>query len=289
LLQDFAPAAVLLYEDQKQAIYILCCLLLLGLLPVWAQTTTFQQRVAAAMAASQATPQATLPKLAQFNLDFPGGTPADLVKAIEKATGEPLNVIIPTDDADTQLPPLKMDNVDIPHLFAALGIASRKYVAVKTGGFGSYTQTQTGYGFDTSDNPVTDSSIWYFHADNPILPPVVSTESICQFYQLQSYLNHGFTVDDITTAIQTGWKMAGITSPPQLNYHKETNLLIACGKPDELSTIQSVLNNLPGTYLDQSDWHNVWKEINGLKSQVDELEKKVSAPTAHSTENSSGK
>ena len=73
---------------------------------------------------------------------------------------------------------------------------------------------------------------------------MVSTEKVCRFYSLAPYLDRGFTVDDITTAIQTGWKMAGVI-PPELNYHKETKLLIAFGEPDELKTIQDVLNALP--------------------------------------------
>ena len=66
--------------------------------------------------------------LTQFSLDFPGGTPAQLVKAIEKATGKPLNAIIPNEDADAKLPPLKMDNVDVVKLFRALELASAKQV-----------------------------------------------------------------------------------------------------------------------------------------------------------------
>jgi hypothetical protein len=52
-------------------------------------------------------------------------------------------------------------------------------------------------------------------------------------------------VDDITTAIQIGWKMAGVTPSPELDYHKETKLLIAYGEPDQLQTIEDVLQALP--------------------------------------------
>ena len=228
-------------------------------------------------------------KLTSFNLDFPGGTPAGLVKAIEKATGKPLNAIIPTEDTDIQLPPLKMNNVVTPQLFHALEIASQRTVAYQTSlSFpgNSYSQMTTSYGFRTTDNPVTDTSIWYFYTDKPSMPTLVSTAAVCKFYQLQQYLNHGFTVDDITTAIQTGWKMAGITSPPELNYHKETNLLIAFGNPDDLATIQNVLNTLPGTYLEKSQMDYLIKQadkVAALESQIDKLEKKVSTLTANST------
>ncbi len=233
--------------------------------------------------------------LTTFNLDFPGGTPAELVTAIEKAIDKPLNAIIPTADTDIQLPPLKMNDVTTPKLFDALGAASRQTVAVKTGlggGFSSYSQTETGYGFRTSDNPSTDTSIWYFFADKPIMPPVISTAAICKFYQLQPYLNHGFTVDDITTAIQTGWKMAGIASPPELNYHKETNLLIAFGKPDDLATIQNVLDTLPQTYIDKSRMDYYFNKAEDLESKIRKLSEQVSALSTNSpasSEKNSGK
>lgn len=218
------------------------------------------------------------PTLTKFNLDFPGGTPAELVRAIEKATGQPLNAIIPTEDADIQLPPLKMNDVVTPQLFTALEAASRKTVAVQNQMFGnSYSQVTTGYGFKT-DNPITDTSIWSFHVEKPTLPPVVSNEKVCRFYQLASYLDRGFTVDDITTAVQTGWKMAGVHPPPELNYHKETKLLIAYGQPDDLNTIQSVLQSLPESNITSTEIGRMNSQINTLTKEVAELKMKASVP-----------
>src|SRR5438270_450417 len=59
-------------------------------------------------------------ELSKFDLDFPGGTPKELVSAIQKSAGKPLNVIIPDEFADTRLPALKMKNVDVAQLFRAL-------------------------------------------------------------------------------------------------------------------------------------------------------------------------
>ncbi len=177
----------------------------------------------------------------QFSLDFPGGTPSQLTKAIEKAMGKHINVIINKEDENIELPPLKMDDVFLPQLFTALGVASQKTVAISNPGTpGSYRQYTTGYGFKSSGS-MTDTSVWYFYVDKPSLPPVVSTEKVSHFYSLASYLDRGFTVDDITTAVQTGWKMAGVTPTPELSYHKETKMLIAYGEPDRLQSIVNVL------------------------------------------------
>jgi hypothetical protein len=251
----------------------------------------FQQRLQQVLGGANL-PANQPPALTKFNLDFPGGTPAQLVKAIEKAMGKPLNAIIPTEDADTQLPPLKMNDVTTPRLFAALAAASRKTVAVSAGSYpGSYSQSTTGYGFNTSDNPVTDTTIWYFRVEKPILPPVVSTAKICQFYSLSRYLDRGFTVDDITTAIQTGWKMSGVNPLPELNYHKETKLLIAYGEPNNLNIIQSVLVSLPSSNATRDELDRLNSAIGQLTDQVGQLKKKIPSPTPPlgSTEEKSGK
>ena len=209
--------------------YLALGLLVISLTPVFGQPTPSKTNSA--------------PTLTNFNLNFPGGTPAQLVKAIEKATGKPLNAIIPDKDADVQLPPLKMNDVVAPQLFAALEVASRRVVAVSNPGFGSYSQFATAFGFKTADSPLSDASIWYFHADKPLIPPVIQNKA-CRFYPLAPYLERGYTVGDITTAIQTGWKMQGDTSPPEISFHKETKLLIAVGEPDKLEVIDDVLKVL---------------------------------------------
>ena len=270
----------------KKFICLAISLLVLPLTPIFGQpvtatttTGTFQTRLQQLIEKENAA--TNQPVLTKFNLDFPGGTPAQLVKAIQKATGKPLNAIIPTEDADIQLPPLKMNDVVTPQLFAALEAASRKTVAVQNGMYGnSYSQFTTGYGFKTADGPISDTSVWYFHAEKPNLPPVISSEKVCRFFSLAPFLNRGFTVDDITTAIQTGWKMQGDASAAELNYHKETKLLIAFGEPSRLQTIQNVLDSLPAESAPQTrfDLDRMTNQINQLQAQVEQLTRKISAP-----------
>src|SRR3954462_8724108 len=69
----------------------------------------------------------------KFDLDFPGGTPKELVAAIQKALRRRLNAIVPEEFADVRLPALKMDHVSVGRLFEALAAASRKSEAVTTG------------------------------------------------------------------------------------------------------------------------------------------------------------
>jgi hypothetical protein len=188
--------------------------------------------------------------LTKFNLDFPGGTPGKLFAAIEKAMGRKLNAIVPEDSADVSLPALKMEQVDVYQLFQALGATSRKQVAVTTGrgpGFGSnYQLVNTGYSFEPGSNRegLTDNTIWCFTVTKAVQAPENTPRRICLFYSLAPYLERQLTVDDITTAIETAWKMLGESPTPKLSFHKDTKLLIAVGEQDKLETVESVLRAL---------------------------------------------
>ena len=65
------------------------------------------------------------PAWQKFDLDFPGGSPRDLVSAIEKTTGKPLNVIISKEDETVEIPELKFKGITVPDLFRSLAMASQ--------------------------------------------------------------------------------------------------------------------------------------------------------------------
>jgi hypothetical protein len=189
------------------------------------------------------------PKLTKFNLDFPGGNPKQLVAAIEKATGRPLNVVIPEEYSNESLPALRMTQVTVSDLFMAMAAASPKSELYRPPGVvGSYSYNQTSISFQTI-GLASDDSIWYFRGRQKTpdfstldIKPVPAKTS--RFYALTPYLEQGLKVEDITTAIQTGWKMLGEKETPSISFHKETKLLIAVGEPGKLETIDAVLKAL---------------------------------------------
>jgi hypothetical protein len=266
-------AVVFLYEGMKnrskspmkKTICIAASLLAFALTPVTGQPTppTAPQlgqpglspqaqimRIERASADAQAEREragASATPLTKFDLDFAGGTPKELVAAIEKATGKQMNVVILDQDAGTQLPAIKLNHVDVSALFQALQAATAKTDYVTMLNSVGFTTTQTyisDYEFDTQDAYVTDDSIWYFSVKKAPAP-----SKVCRYYLLEPYLDKGLTVDDITTAIKTGWDLQGIDSPPQISFHKETKLLIAVGEPEKLEVIDAVLKALqPSKY-----------------------------------------
>ncbi len=274
----------------KKSICLAASLLALNLTPVFGQQSIMEQMVQQHENEVAASKKAEA-SLTKFNLDFPGGTPAELVKAIEKATGKPMNTIVSDEDANVQLPPLKMSRVDVAQLFQALEASGRKDVSVYNQGFGSYSQQTIGDSFRTASGNLSEDSIWYIHVAKPTLPPVISSQKICQFYSLAPYLDRGFTVDDITTAIQAGWKMAGVTPPPELNYHKETKLLIAFGEANNLNIIRSVLDSLPSSNATRDEIDRMSSQIGQLQDQLAQLKKKIpsATPPSAAPEEKSGK
>jgi hypothetical protein len=186
--------------------------------------------------------------LAKFDLDFPGGTPKDLVKAVGKVIGKPLNAVIPDNWADLKIPAVSVKNVTTAELFGALRLVSkttRRYSIIDTlSGEQQQMERTSTYGFQTEGVP-NENSIWFFIKEGDDSGPYIITgPPVCRFYQLSPYLEAGYKVEDVTTAIETGWKMLGITNTPEISYHKDTKVLIVVGDVDKLKTIDDLLKQL---------------------------------------------
>jgi hypothetical protein len=184
--------------------------------------------------------------LPRFDLDFPGGTPKELVKAIEKATGRPLNAVIPDEYAALKICAIKVKNVTVPQLFEALKQASKKverYMIDRPDNNWYFEERAAMYGFNTSGMP-DENAIWYFYREGEPEAYQTISATVCHFYQLSPYLDAGYKVEDITTAIGTAWKMLGVTKAPEISYHKDTKVLIAVGGADNIRVIDNVLGQL---------------------------------------------
>ena len=207
----------------KKPLYVILWLTALAVTPAFGQDQAQTPMVRSSVSIQEKTSPVptSAATLTKFDLDFPGGSPNELVAAIRKAMGRPLNAIVPSEHASQKLPPLKMKGVDVAQLFQALEAANRTNNAI--------------FGFRTIGT-VSDDSVWFFY--------FTGQPRTSNFYLLTPYLDSGLKVDDITTAIQTGWKMAGISPTPELSFHKETKLLIGVGDMNQLQTIDQVLHAL---------------------------------------------
>jgi hypothetical protein len=186
--------------------------------------------------------------LTKFDLDFLGGTPKELVKAVEKTIGKPVNTVIPDDCTDLKIPAVSVKNVTVAQLFEALRLASkttRRYDVIDPFTWnGTWSERTSTYGFQTEGVP-NENSIWFLIKEGDDSGPFISVApTVCKFYQLSPYLEAGYKVEDVTTAIETAWKMLGVTKMPTLSYHKDTKVLIAVGDADKVHLIGDVLEQL---------------------------------------------
>ncbi len=155
-----------------------------------------------------------------FDLDFPGGSPAELVKAIEKADGKTPNVIIQPGAEKIVFPKLQLKSVTINRIFDTLN-------RTKDGNERSIYCTWT-----------AQNKIWVLQtleADNKIIGKVFSVELYLQKYK----------IEDIITAIQSAWGMAGTDQGTGLKFHQETQLLmVIVSNPEQLRVVENVLQEL---------------------------------------------
>lgn len=211
---------------------------------------SFQQRVQEIVMPAAIDPLTGLPipqpELPKFNLDFPGGTPDTFVEYIneEIKTKAPLNAIVPHEYREIMVPAMKLKSVNVEQVFEALGKATAK-TEQWVGQNNVIQQFNSSFTFETKQ-PVTTNSIWYLVVKRPDPSPDPRDKVLSvRYYQLAPYLEQGLDVNDITTAIKAGYKMLGETNPPELNFHKETQLLIAVAPYSKLTMIEEVLRNLP--------------------------------------------
>lgn len=187
----------------------------------------------------------------RFDLNFKGGTPKQFIEAINAQAGLKVNVIIPNEEANAELPAIEVSGVTVPRLFQALTVASMKTTNVVTGTYfagGSarpqvqYATRQVGQGFRTSDNPPSQDSIWYFYVEHPMNPPVIQDDArvSVEVFQLAPLLKD-YSIDDITTAVKTTWQMLDSSVTPELKYHSDTGLLIVKGAVEQLRMVAEVL------------------------------------------------
>jgi hypothetical protein len=177
------------------------------------------------------------PELPRFDLDFPGGAPEDLIKTISRVQGAKVNAIIPDEHVDVKIPRLQLSHVTVPEVFTALLAANSVGTRYPISGFKS-----------TGDGVITTNTIWTYFSD----PVYEASKSVnnqkLKVFSLSRHLGKPeqglHSVEDIITAVQTGWKMQRITPNPELTYHPETKLLMVFGSDAALTLIADVLKQL---------------------------------------------
>jgi hypothetical protein len=177
-----------------------------------------------------------------------------------KASGKHLNIMIPEnlrDVAATNRIDVELKQITVPEVLDLLGMASQRPANDPhpnsglrlAGGF------TVGYSFrrvSSNEGTLTYLLVGQYPPPSPSepaapQPPLAPVEPAPPravfFFSLDPYLER-FTVEDIITAVKTGWDLDGKKERPTLKYHDQTKLLVASGDPFQVEMIKSVLANL---------------------------------------------
>ena len=180
----------------------------------------------------------------RFDLDFQGGQPADLIKAIEKHSQARPNVVIHPECATAMIPPFRLRDVTVAQVLNTLNsLAEPDYkegawrqVPMQDGEVWTLTKTnpRAGYGM-----PGMQGGFGQY----PISQQAPPQPRSCKIFNLTPYLDM-FTVEDITTAVQGAWDLMKTENDPSIKYHKDTKLLIVVGAITEINVVADVLQRL---------------------------------------------
>ena len=147
-----------------------------------------------------------------FDLKFPGGSPSELVAAIESA-GVKVNALIQPGMEKVRFPNLDFRDVTAANVLTAVSMLDN----------------------GRSARWLYSDRVWVLTA-----PPTNRRPQVFYVGHLLSQLK----IDDITTAIQTTWQMAGKPATAEMKFHEETRLLIVLGEPQQLESVSEVLGQL---------------------------------------------
>ncbi len=167
---------------------------------------------------------------ARFDLQFPGGSPDALVKLLQEASGEPVNAMIPRSAKDIDLPPLNYRNVTVEEVLRPLQASE----SVPVEYHGRITMHSEGFEWQF------DHGIWVMRV---VTPPKNFEVFEVEPVNVRRLLEH-YTIDDVTTAIDSAWKLQNAPAENQLLFHPETSLLLLRGRQADIVTARSVLQSL---------------------------------------------
>lgn len=167
---------------------------------------------------------------ARFDLQFPGGSPDALVKLLREASGQPVNAMVPLAAKDVDLPPLNYRNVTVEEVLGPLR-ASENVPFERDGQV--FVESE---GFEWK----LDRGIWVMRV---FAPSKQLDVFLVEPVNIRRLLEH-YTIDDVTTAIDSAWKLQNAPAENQLLFHPETSLLLLRGRRDDIITARSVLQSL---------------------------------------------
>ncbi len=166
-----------------------------------------------------------------ISVKFAGGTVTDYVKALVKEAGT-INVVVALEAAEVPMPPVTLTKVTVS---AAIDLVDGRSASPP----GRFIKLDVRHMPQYAEEalPTYQISAKGYQTERPRRKPSVST--IANLLRGDT-----FDADDVLAAVETALDILQSTDEPIIRFHKETGLLIARGDPQQLSTIDDVLEQL---------------------------------------------
>lgn len=197
------------------------------------------------------------PKTTQTNPDlydvvFPGGTLESLIQMIFEQNQRPANVVLEENVKGVIVPPLQLQGVRMASLAETLDYSM-------------------------------GSQLDYRKADNLIAFYHRRVDAYVSIYNIQHLIEQedpslAYSLNDVTTAIQTAWQMYDYKQDPQMKVHEATFLIIVQATKGEHQIVHDVLSRL--TKADRRTTDNVRHlktQVGNLRSELRRLESELKA------------
>jgi len=167
-----------------------------------------------------------------LTLDFPGGTAADYIGALRKASPN-ANIVVLGDLARIRMAAVQLKNVDV---HSALLVLDR--LPQDQGSFIAKVNVEN----VASSQDVPDVFTVTADIRDRGNPPGVQQTTVISMADL---LGENLKSSDALTAIQTALGLiASGGEPAQIKFHEETGLLICRGSPEQIENIEQVIRQL---------------------------------------------
>lgn len=221
-------------------------------------------RQAAGSPATGASMQAA-PQPLVFDLDFKGGTAADFVAAIRKATRDTANIVIMPDAGKVVMPAVQLKSVGVE---GALSLLQDRTAQVGTQVLQLRLVDYPGRA------PLGEQAVYSVVADGVTQPTQIKV------YSVADLLSGDLSSDDLMTAIETAMDLLSDShAPAEVRFHPETGILIVRGDPDQTEAVKDVIGQLfDGVQRkrresrQQDDYHNAQNEARKQADRANALE-----------------
>ena len=167
-----------------------------------------------------------------LSLDFGGGSAAEYINAIRKASPN-ANIVVLGDLARISMAAVQLKNVDV---LSALSVLDQ--LPSEQGTF--VAKIHVNNVRSSQDMPDVYTVAAEVH-DRRGVPGAMQTTVI----SMADLLGENLKSQDALTAIQTSLELIGDTgAPAQIKFHEETGLLICRGSPEQIESIEQVIRQL---------------------------------------------